>query len=293
KDSAAKSKARPGAKARNEKPSASARPAKPSGVSEEPASQGAASGYGVDPQATITEHINRKGQTVYSITASHFDVSQPLRDMAGGAEAQAAVEGEAPENPLLPAWRFPRSNVPDPVVQPAIQASGPLSPSGFAIEAPSTGFSFAGLANAGARPSDSNGSVGNNQFVETVNARYQVWSLNRLTSTATSVMGPTNINALWSGFGGACQAQNARDPIVLFDKLANRWLISQFTSASPFFQCVALSTGADATGTYARWAFAVPNSRLGDYPKLAVWTNAYYMSAHAFSPSTGAYVGAL
>jgi hypothetical protein len=31
----------------------------------------------------------------------------------------------------------------------------------------------------GLTPSDSNGSVGNNQYVETVNTRYQIWSLNR------------------------------------------------------------------------------------------------------------------
>ena len=87
--------------------------------------------------------------------------------------------------------------------------------------------------------------MGNDQYVETVNTRYQVWSLNRGTNTATSILGPSSINTLWAGFGGACQTQNAGDPIVLYDKVANRWLISQFTSAAAggiYYQCVAIST---------------------------------------------------
>ena len=78
-----------------------------------------------------------------------------------------------------------------------------------------------------------------------MNTRYQVWSLNRANNTVTSIAGPANINTLWAGFGGACQTQNAGDPIVLYDKLANRWMISQFTSAAAggvFYQCVAVST---------------------------------------------------
>ncbi|HKQ96902.1 MAG TPA: hypothetical protein VJV75_03390, partial [Candidatus Polarisedimenticolia bacterium] len=82
---------------------------------------------------------------------------------------------------------------------------------------------------------------------------------------------------------------------VVFDKLANRWLISQFTTGAvggTYFQCVAISTTADATGTYARYAFALPGGIFGDYPHFGVWTDAYYMMAHGFSSSggTGSYV---
>ena len=64
-------------------------------------------------------------------------------------------------------------------------------------------------------------------------------------------------------FGGACQLQNSGDPIVLFDKAANRWLISQFTanvSGGSYFQCVAISQTASATGACFRYAFAVPGA---------------------------------
>lgn len=240
---------------------------------------------------TVTVHRNARGETVYAVAASHFDVSEPLERLAARAPAvEPTMESEPPRNPMLPAWRQIRSTIPDPVVQPA-PAGGT-----WLTGTPTIGFNFAGVGILGGTPSDSNGSVGNNQFVETVNTRYQVWSLNRSNRTATSLLGPININTLWSGFGGACETQNSGDPIVLFDKLANRWMISQFTSSpssGTYYQCVAVSTGANATGSYFRWAFAVPNGRFGDYPHFGAWSDAYYVMAHAFTSSSGSYVAAL
>jgi hypothetical protein len=272
------------AKARN-----AATPAVPDGTN---AGSGDAGSY--DKTDTIQAFHNASGETVYAVSASHFDVSAPLQDMAAKASGVVQAETEPSLNPQLPAWRRVISNVPDPVVQSQIPEAGTKSPA--ALAAPTTGFNFLGVGIFGGTPSDSNGSVGNNQFVETVNTRYQVWSLNRSSHVATSVLGPTNINALWSGFGGACQAQNSGDPIVLYDKVANRWLISQFTSSAAsgvYYQCVALSTTASATGAYYRWAFAVPNGDFGDYPHFGTWTDAYYMMAHAFTSSSGGYVAAI
>ena len=246
---------------------------------------------------TIREYRNELGQTVYSIAASHFDVSAPLSEMAVRAVTQKGEESEAPENPQLPAWRSIRSGAADPVVQAVVpQVSSLTAGGGPQPLAPIAGFNFLGVGINGGTPSDSNGSAGNNQFVETVNTRYQVWSLNRSTKVATSVLGPSNINTLWSGFGGACETQNSGDPIVVFDKVASRWLISQFTtgvSGGSYFQCVAISTTANAAGTYKRWAFAVPGGNFGDYPHFGVWSDAYYMMAHAFTSTSGGYVGAI
>ena len=51
---------------------------------------------------------------------------------------------------------------------------------------------------------------------------------------------------------------------------------------------------ANAIGTYARYAFAVPGrAAFGDYPHFGVWTDAYYMMAHAFVSTAGGYLGAL
>ncbi|MEP6809767.1 MAG: dockerin type I domain-containing protein [Chthoniobacterales bacterium] len=256
---------------------------------------GGTGGSGKDqsgPTPTVTESQNSAGQTVYTVVSSGFDVSKPLREMATSLPESAVGGGvnEREEYPL-PAWRIPRSDERDPVTQ--VVPSGDSATRGPGIAAPSIGFNFAGMIGAGSYPPDNNGSVGNDQYVETVNTRYQVWTLNRANNTVTSLVGPSNINTLWTGFaGGNCAARNDGDPVVLFDKIAQRWVITQFTSASPYNQCVAISTTADASGTYYRYAFAVPSNNFGDYPHYGVWTDAYYVMFHQFtSASGGSYVG--
>jgi hypothetical protein len=254
-------------------------PSRPTGV---PNPDSTDPGYAVSAGESITESRNELGQTVYQVRASHFDVSPPLSEMAA-APARALLNNEDDEEssfPRLPAARIPRSDLPDPVVQEAVPPGASTAFTGAALAAPTSGFNFLGVGINGGSPSDSNGSVGGNQFVETVNTRYQVWSLNRVTMTATSALGPVAINTLWAGFGGQCETQNSGDPSVLYDKTAKRWLISQFSSN---FQCVAVSTTSDATGTYARYAFAMPAGLFGDYPHFGVWPPAaYYMMAHGF-----------
>jgi uncharacterized repeat protein (TIGR01451 family) len=246
-------------------------------------------------EGRITRHSNALGQTVYSIEPSGFDVSPPLTELAT-SDAELRTSEETEELPF-PSWRIPRSNQPDPVTQ-AAPARGARTLSAVSPAAPSTGFNFAGITGSGSFPPDNNGSVGNDQYVETVNTRYQVWSLNRANNTVTSVLGPSNINTLWSGFVGSnCSTRNDGDPVVLYDKVANRWLISQFTSAATggsYYQCVAISTTPNAAGAYYRYAFAVPNGNFGDYPHYGVWTDAYYMMAHGFTAASGgSYTGAL
>jgi hypothetical protein len=280
------------AKARKKAPRA-ASPARPTGVATKPDATEASNGTKAD---TITEYRNELGQTVYSVAASHFDSSPPLRDMAAASPApEQAAEEESPTNPRLPDSRIVRSGIPDPVVQSAIPSAESVAGGKFPLAAPTTGFNFQGVGINGGSPSDCNGSVGNNQFVETVNVQYQVWQLNYSTKTATPVFAtPKNINTLWSGFGGECETQNSGDPIVLYDKPAKRWLISQFTTGGSFYQCVAISQTADATGAYWRYAFLVPQGRFGDYPHFGVWTDAYYMMAHGFgAPSFAALFAAM
>jgi hypothetical protein len=243
-------------------------------------------------QNTVQQQTNALGQTVYTISPSNFDISPPLKELATRSVPKRPVEQQRELE--LPSWRTLRSAQKDPVTQVAPSSTnsrnGPLAPTTAA-----TGFNFDGIQGSvltSGYPPDTNGSAGNDQYVETVNTTYEVWSLDRATKTPTSVLGPVDINTLWAGFGGACQTQNAGDPVVLYDKVANRWLISQFTSGADagglFYQCVAISTTADATGTYARYAFAVPDGNganggdFGDYPHYGVWTDAYYVMAHNF-----------
>ncbi|HTZ97555.1 MAG TPA: hypothetical protein VMB18_14230 [Terriglobales bacterium] len=138
----------------------------------------------------------------------------------------------------------------------------------------------------GAIPPDTNGSVGSTQFVEIVNVAFEVFDK----ATGNVVLGATPITAIWSGFGGPCESSPGGDPVVLWDKAAQRWLVTELAfSFTDDFQCVAVSTTSDATGGYYRYAFNEgPN--LTDYPKYSVWTDAYYTTANIYS--TNAFLGA-
>src|SRR5262249_23647096 len=108
--------------------------------------------------------------------------------------------------------------------------------------------------------------------------------------TGTLLFGPVNINTLWAGFGGPCQTENAGDPVVLHDQLDDRWILTQFTSAGPtFFNCVAVSTTPDPTGSYFRYAFTT-GVNFPDYPKYGVWPDAFYIATREFDPG-GAFAG--
>ena len=50
--------------------------------------------------------------------------------------------------------------------------------------------------------------------------------------TGTLLWGPSDGNQIWDGFGGVCETENNGDPVVLYDQLAGRWMISQFNWAS-------------------------------------------------------------
>src|SRR5256886_16592283 len=87
-------------------------------------------------------------------------------------------------------------------------------------------------------PPDTNGDVGPNHYVQTVNTDFAIFN-----KSGTAIYGPVAINTLWSGFGGGCQSNNDGDPTVIYDPISDRWVISQFSArTTPFLHCVAGST---------------------------------------------------
>src|SRR2546421_5182453 len=157
-----------------------------------------------------------------------------------------------------------------------------------------SGANIAGVGNGdygftpNAAPPDTNLAVGATQVVQWVNESYAVFNK----STGALVLGPVAGNSLWAGFGGGCQTNNDGDVVVQYDKINNRWILTQFSvSTTPYLQCVAVSTTSDATGTYNRYAFNYGSSEFPDYPKLSVRPDAYYISFNMFTNTfTGAQV---
>jgi len=219
------------------------------------------------------------------VAAYHHDVSSALRDLHQIWPPLARSEREANENPMIPSHH---RDAPDPVVQdrPLLSQLAPNLPGPLLNF---DGIPFPGVV-CNCAPPDTNGEVGATQYVQMVNEAYQVFDK----ATGTSVLGPNSIASLWSGFGGACQTGGLGDPVVLYDQIAQRWVISQFaspTGGTPVTdECIAVSTTSDATGTYNRYGFHL-GSNFFDYPKLAVWPDAYYMSDNVFNPAGTAYLG--
>ena len=215
------------------------------------------------------------------------DISPPLRSMPPWKASDLKAEHEANENPKVP---YRHHDTPDPVIQKShISTLNLLAPNVPATILNFNGIPFPGVG-CNCAPPDTDGAVGQTQYVQIVNEGFQVFDK----ATGTSLLGPNSISSIWNGFGGACQNGGAGDPVLLYDHIANRWLISQFASATggaPITdECVAISTTADATGTYARYGFHL-GSNFFDYPKLSVWPDGYYMSMNVFDSTGTLYLG--
>ena len=220
--------------------------------------------------------------TVIVGTSLRNDTSPPLRDMKQ-AKIGKKVEHEANENPKVPTNH---KDSPDPVVQ---GANSLMAFAGLNVPSPILNFDGIGFpgVSCNCAPPDTNGEVGATQYVQMVNEGYQVFNK----TTGASVLGPSGITTLWSGFGGVCQNNGSGDPVVMYDQIANRWVITQFAGTSvPTDECIAVSTTSDATGSYNRYDFHL-GSNFFDYPHLSVWPDAYYMSMNVFNAAGTAFLG--
>lgn len=217
----------------------------------------------------------------YVIHASHHDISPPLRDLA--LTAPMVLPGTGQTLPLRPTRPLPKGNAPvgvDPVLQRvALPLIGTIN-----------GLNIDGITGdpSGVAPPDTQGAVGDNvtnQYVTIVNEVYAVYNK----FTGATILGATSIDAIWSGFNGACSTGNGGDVVVLFDQLASRWVVSQLGPGFTSY-CIAVSTTDDATGSYARYEFDF-GSNVPDYPKLGVWPDAYYWTSNTFQNGSN-FIGA-
>ena len=213
-----------------------------------------------------------------------FDVSPPLSEMIN---APAAAPQGSPA--LIPVLR--------PKLQQLMQASpaqaggGPFQ--GFAgpFIGATVGLNFDGVGNNATNncpsasrttvaPPDTNAAVGDTQVVQWVNLCYEVFDK----ATGARVAGPFAGNSFWLGFKSFCATSNAGDIIIQWDKANHVWVASQ-NVFRPFLTCVAVSTTADATGSYNRYEFPQPG--FPDYPKWGLTPSVYYQTQNDFGTGAG------
>jgi len=127
----------------------------------------------------------------------------------------------------------------------------------------------------GAFPPDPSGAAGPNHYVQAVNTKYRVYDKN-----GTALTNSLNLSSLWAG------STNDGDPIVMYDRHADRWVITQFQVSSREI-LFAVSTTPDPTGTYFTYSYTF--TQFPDYPKYSIWADGYYMTSNSSSKNAVAF----
>src|SRR5205823_5269093 len=173
---------------------------------------------------------------------------------------------------------------------------------------PAALLTFDGISSAesfcGCEPPDTNGDVGPNHYVETTNIAIKIFD-----KSGNTLLASVSEDTLFGPLGGTTPCGtglNQGDPLVFYDHLADRWVVTNFAFASfggnPSYECVGVSQTSDpVAGGWFLYAVLVDPAEANDYPKAAMWNNpqpggAYHFTYNMwadFSTFTGVKVQAL
>ncbi|MES1224517.1 MAG: hypothetical protein ABUT20_53985, partial [Bacteroidota bacterium] len=187
-----------------------------------------------------------------------FSVSPPLRDILNektrGDEEEIEKERDRfPRNAQVNSNSLPVGE--DPVWQ--------KNDGSRKINTISNLLDWEGLT--GGTPPDPTGAAGPNHYVQAVNTSFAVYD-----KTGKILKAGTNLGTIWG-------SSSEGDPIVMYDKYADRFFISQFAS-NPNRMLLAVSQTADPLGSYYTYSFSF--SAFPDYPKFGIWTDGYYFGCN-------------
>jgi hypothetical protein len=240
-------------------------PAGPSGVSVQQAATD-------EPLAVTPEVVSDELPEPVSLDIDLRDLPQ-----IGPAEKRERPEPEA----LNWEQRIESGMRPQSFVDPAVQDSfGTL-----AMPAANQNFKGLDYANFGAgHPPDTNGDVGPNHYIQTVNTSVGIYD-----KTGTRLAAFT-LDNFFSTAAAPCNNSNNGDPIALYDAADDRWIVTDFAWTNiqngPYYQCIAVSkTGDPVSGGWWLYTFRADDAShawLNDYPKLGLWSDGIYMSANMF-----------
>jgi len=205
--------------------------------------------------------------------AHSFDKDLRELPQVGPKDKRPAREMGSPPNLV------PNGNGVDAVTQGEVAASAPAP-------APSNSFAGLDLNDWGAGwPPDTHGDVGPNHYIQAVNTSIGVFD-----KTSGSLLSAFTFNNFFvaNGANDACATLNYGDPIVLYDQVSGRWIITDFAfagsgSTPPYYECIAVSKSADpVSGGWWLYTLVADTASLNDYPKLGIWNDGIYMSANMF-----------
>ena len=217
----------------------------------------------------------------FETQSAAVSMNRDLRDLPQSGPTRKVPMREMGQLPTID-----RNAGPDPVIQtnntfgnrPMIE---PLA------AAPAASISFKGLdlQNWGAGwPPDTHGDVGPNHYIQAVNTSIGIFD--KATGTRLAAFTFNNFFVA-AGGSGVCATYNYGDPIVLYDQVSGRWIITDFAFAGvskpPYYECIAVSKSADpVSGGWWLYTFTADSASLNDYPKLGIWGDGIYMSSNMF-----------
>lgn len=222
----------------------------------------------VHAQNEIKTYTNQEGQTIRVVSSNKFHKTKPLMELINQSVKKNTSEeikehkNRMRHNEIVNHNALPLGN--DPIQQTkngTITAKSPI-------------INFDGLPMNGGIPLDPSGAAGPNHYVQAINASLKIWD-----KSGNAIGTAANLSTLWPG------STDDGDPIVMYDKHADRWFISQFQSSPPFKLLVAVSQTNDPTGSYYSYSFNVND--LPDYPKYSVWSDGYYFSINSSDGTSG------
>ena len=226
----------------------------------------ASAGWAGSAAASSNPGMNGNTQGPTFIGTAQPQVSHAARDLRPSLAPDVSGGGSERQNYSgVSAQPGARERQVDPLIQ------SPLLP---IPQTPALNLSFDGISNSipALMPPDPVGDVGPNHYVQMVDpARVAIY--NKSGTLLTPVF---DLGLLWGS--GTCSG-NYGYPIVLYDELADRWLLSQY--ADPNYLCIAVSLTADPTGGY--WLYQVNTLELPDFYKIGIWPDGYYVSSNQAS----------
>jgi hypothetical protein len=225
-------------------------------------------------QNTNKNSVSRNMQDIEWGTESHvihcsgFGITEPLRDILQDrslVQSKEKLTKEAPDKRDMPVQTFefnakkdgPEYGNNNSIIQRAFgrnigHSDNRAMEQNWEGQAPSVNF----------RPYDPSGAVGPNHYIQMINGdTYEIWN-----KTGTSY-GVGSISALWS------PAKGDGDPIVLYDKAADRWFMSQFGGSGDNGIYIAISQTNDPLGSWYTYEFVSPD--FPDYLKFSAWQDGW------------------
>lgn len=202
----------------------------------------------------------------------YFGKTSPLSSLpviVPQASPDSHTSGEIENTDLLMGENYTAMK---PVGDPVLQKNYTSNTRGEIIQ------NFEGVSNLQYKiPPDTEGDVGLNHYIQMINMSFAIFD-----KSGNIVYGPASNLSLWQEAPEIWASYSNGDPIVLYDELADRWLLSELSFPNhpngPYYFKLAVSESADPLGSWFLYGWEY--EYFCDYPKLSVWPDGYYLTTN-------------